>query len=100
MKERKYVRCNPRALRSASRSRQRSSTFARIRDSGSSAAVDMPVRRNIRISRSWVRSSPRMRVISLRTQSSLAGFTARSGLGQSPAFLMTLASPNSPPAAG
>jgi hypothetical protein len=47
--------------------------IARIRDSRSSAdAVDMPARRNIRISRSWARSWPRMRVISLRTQSSLA----------------------------
>jgi hypothetical protein len=42
-------------------------------------SIDMLARRNIRISRSWALSWPRMRVISLRTQSSLAGLTARPG---------------------
>jgi hypothetical protein len=69
-----------RPLRSAPRSRQRSSTFARIRDSKSSAdAVEAPARCSIQISRSWARSWPRMRVISLRTQSSFAGLTAPTG---------------------
>jgi hypothetical protein len=74
-----YVRCNPARL--AQRLPLAAEiVIARIRDSRSSAdAVDMPARRNIRISRSWARSWPRMRVISLRTQSSLAGLTARSG---------------------
>jgi hypothetical protein len=67
------VRCAAGCARKASRSRQRSCTFARMRDSSSSAeAVGMPARCSIRSSRSRASIWPRMRSIEL-------GF--RSGFG-------------------
>jgi hypothetical protein len=80
-------------LRKADRAFGPRSRLARVEGGYLSYAVLAPARRSISISRSCARISARMRVISLRTQSSF--YSALRSSGTSPNFRITFASPKS-----